>query len=75
MSAAGADNDNDNGDNIIFTIKDTKLYIPVLNLSTRGNQKLLKLLSKGFQRSVYWNEYKTKSQNENTTNEYIYFLK
>ena len=75
MSAAGADNDNDNGDNIIFTIKDTKLYVPVLNLSTRGNQKLLKLLSKGFQRSVYWNEYKTKSQNENTTNEYIYFLK
>ena len=75
MSAAGADNDNDNGDNIIFTIKDTKLYVPVLNLSTRGNQKLLKILSKGFQRSVYWNEYKTKSQNENTTNEYIYFLK
>ena len=75
MSAAGADNDNDNGDNIIFTIKDTKLYVPVFNLSTRGNQKLSKLLSKGFQRSVYWNEYETKSQNENTTNEYIYFHK
>ena len=24
--------------------------------------------------SLYWNEYKTKSQNKNTTNEYWYFL-
>ena len=23
---------------------------------------------------MYWNEYKTKSENENTTNEYRYFL-
>ena len=31
---------------------------------------LLKLLSKGSERSMYWNEYKTKSENKNTTNEY-----
>ena len=29
---------------------------------------------KGFERSVYWNEYETKSENKNTTNEYRYFL-
>ena len=58
------DNDNDNDNNIIFTIKDTQLYIPVVNLIARNNQKLSKLLSKGFERSVYWNKYKTKSDNK-----------
>ena len=43
--------------NIIFTIKDTKLYVPVVTLSVKDTQKLLKLLSKGFERSVYWNEF------------------
>ena len=46
----------------------------LITLSSRDNQKLSKLLSKGFERSVYWNEYKTKSENKNTTNEYRYFL-
>ena len=71
MSVAG--NDNGNGD-IIFTIKDTKLCVPVVTLSTRNSQKLTKLLSTGFKRSVYWNEYKKKNENKNTTNEYRYFL-
>ena len=44
------------------------------NNITKDNQKLSKLLGKGFNRSVYWNEYKTKSENKKTTNEYRYFL-
>ena len=61
LSVAGTDNANGNDDkNIIFTIKDTKLYVPVITLTARDNQKLSKLLSKRFERSVYWNEYKTK---------------
>ena len=61
-------NDNDNDDNnIIFTIKNTKLYVPVVTLSARDNQKLSKILSKRFEKSVYWNEDKTKSENKNTT--------
>ena len=54
LSAAGVDqvngnnNDNFNGKSIIFTIKDTTLYVPVVPLSARDNQKLSKLLSKGF---------------------------
>ena len=76
LSAAGADNVNSiASNNIIFTIKDTELYVPIATLSARDNKKLSKLLSKGFERSVYWNEYKTKSENKNTTNEYRYFLK
>ena len=48
LSSAGTDNANgNNGDiNIIFTIKDTKLYVPVVPLSARDNEKLSKLLSK-----------------------------
>ena len=71
MSAVGADNDDDADSNdVIFTITDTKLYVPIVTLSAKDNQKISKLLSKGFERSVYWNEYKRKSENKNTANEY-----
>ena len=62
LSVAGNNNlnDNNNANDIIFTIKDTKSYVPVVTLSARDNQKLSKLLSKRFERLVYWNEYKTK---------------
>ena len=66
--------DNDANSNITFTIKDTNLYVPVVILPAKGNQKLTKPFSKLSERSIYWNEYKTKSENENTTNEYRYFL-
>ena len=69
LSAVGHDNDNKKDDKIIFTIKDTELYVPVKTLSARNNQKLSKLFSKGSERSVYWNEYTTKSENKNKTNE------
>ena len=74
LAAAGNDKTNGNPNNTVFTIKDTKLYVPVITLSAKDNQKLSKLLSKEFERTVYWNEYKTKSENKNTTNEYRYFL-
>ena len=60
--------------NIIFTIKDTKLHFPVITLLSKDNQKLSKLHSKGFERSVYWNEYKTKSDDKNTTRNIDIFL-
>ena len=41
-----------------FTTTDTKLYVPVLTLKIEDNAKLSELLSKGFERSVYWNKYK-----------------
>ena len=70
------DNANANSNNVTFTIKDIKLYVPVVTLSANDNQKLSKLLSKGFERSVYWNGYKTKcTTNKDTTNEYRHFLK
>ena len=48
LSAAGADNTNNrDSNNIIFTIKDTKLNVTAVTLSARDNQKVAKLLSKG----------------------------
>ena len=54
-SVLGNENDNAdaNSDNITFTIKDTKSYVPVVTLTSKDNEKLSKLLSKGFQKSVY----------------------
>ena len=52
-------NNNNGNPNIIFTMTE---------------QKLSKLLSKGFERSVYWNKYKKKSEDKNITNELRYFL-
>ena len=42
----------------IFKITDAKFYVPVVTLSAEDNAKSSKLLSHGFQRTVYWNEYK-----------------
>ena len=36
-------------------ITSTKLYVPIVTLSSKGNVKLVKLLQEGFRRSVYWN--------------------
>ena len=50
LFAAGVDNVSNKDDRVIFTIKDTKLYVPIVTLSARENQKLSKLLSKVFER-------------------------
>ena len=39
----------------------TKLYVPIVTLSTEDNIKLAKQLSEGFKRSVYWNHLKTET--------------
>ena len=48
----------------IFIINDTKLYVPVVTLSKEDYKDFIEQQNKGFQRSIYWNEYKTKEQNE-----------
>ena len=62
MNALGAGNADVNSNNILFTIKDTELCVPVVTVSAKDNQKLLKILRKGSERSVYWNVYKAKSE-------------
>ena len=67
LAVTGADNVGGNSSNVIFTIKDTKLYLAVVILSAKDNKRLSKLFSEEFERSMYLNEYKTKSENKNMT--------
>ena len=69
------DNADANSNNITFAIKNTELYVSVVTLREKDIHNLSKLLSKGFERSVHWNEYETKTESKTTNNEYRYFLK
>ena len=51
-----------------FKITNTKLYIPLVTLSTKDNVNLTKKLNEGFKRPAYWNEYKTKIESKNLYN-------
>ena len=48
----------------VFIINDTKLYVPVVILSKDDNKDFIEQQNKGFQRSIYWNEYNIKEINE-----------
>ena len=74
LFAAGAEYNDANSNNIIFTIKATKLYILVVTLSAKDYQNPWKLFSKGFGRSVCRNKYKTKGESRNTRTECRYLL-
>ena len=58
VSAPNLDN------NPVFIINDTKLYVSVVTLSKEDNKDFIEQQNKGFQRSIYWNKYKTKDQDE-----------
>ena len=51
-----------------FKITNTKLYVPIVTLSSKDNAKLVKLLREGFNRPVYWNEYQTKIHTKDLDN-------
>ena len=42
-----------------FAITETKLYVPVITLSTKDNAKLLQQLKSGFKRIINWNKYQS----------------
>ena len=42
-----------------FSITDTKLYVPVVTLSTQDNAKLLQQLKSGFRGTINWNKYQS----------------
>ena len=69
--------DNDVADaanNPVFIIYDTKLYVPVVTLLKEDNKEFIDQQNKGFQRSIYWNEYKTKEQNEDAGNNVFKYI-
>ena len=48
------------GQAVSFMITNTKLYVPVVILSTKDNNNLTKQLNDGFKRTIYWNQYVSK---------------
>ena len=47
---------------VTFEITDTKLYVPVVTLSTQENAKFLQQLKSGFKRVMNWNKYLSKPE-------------
>ena len=56
-----------------FSITDTKLYVPVVTLSTQDNAKLLEQLKSGFKKTNNWSKRQTKVSTERQ-NQYLDFL-
>ena len=48
--------------NSTFAITDTKLYVPVVTLSTQENTTFLQQLKSGFKRVINWNKYLSKPE-------------
>ena len=56
-----------------FLITDTKLYVPVVALSTEDNTKLVNQLKAGFKRTINWNKYQSEMSTERQ-NQYLDYL-
>ena len=55
------------GQVVSFMITNTKLYVPVVTLSTEDNN-LTKQLNEGFKRTIYWHQYVSKPFTEQAAN-------
>ena len=56
-----------------FAIKETKLYVPVVTLSTEDNTKLLQQLKSNFKIKINWNKYES-SVKTFAQNRYLNYL-
>ena len=56
-----------------LTTTDTKLYVPVVTLSTQDNAKLLDQLKSCFKRTINWNKHESKVKVEQP-NRYLDYL-
>ena len=53
---------NNANQNATFEVTDTRLYVPIVTLSTQENAKLLQQLKSGFKRVINWNKYLSKPE-------------
>ena len=58
----------------IFQITDTKLYVPVVTLSSVNDKKLLEQLRTGFKRTIKWNKYRSEMTNQTKNNNLNYLI-
>ena len=57
-----------------FQIKDTKLYVPDVSLSTKDGNKLLGQLKSGFKRTITWNKYRSQMTIHTNNNNLNYLI-
>ena len=57
-----------------FQITDTKLYVPVVNLSTEGDNNFSEKLKSRFKRTIEWNKYRSEMINQTKTNNLNYLI-
>ena len=60
--------------NPTFKIKDTKLSVPVVTLSTKDDNKPLEQLETGFKRTIKWNKYRSEMTTQTETNNSNYLI-
>ena len=60
--------------NATFQIQGTKLYVPVVTLSTQDDNKLLEQLKTEFRGTIKWNKYRSKMTNQTKTNKLNYSI-
>ena len=69
LASADVENGHSNSNNVIITIKDIKLYVPVVTLPEKDNQKLSKPICKGFKNQFIGMNIKQKTvEKKNVTN-------
>ena len=57
-----------------FKITGTKLYVPVVTLSTKDGNNFSEQLKSGFKRTIKWNKYRSEMTNQTKTNNLNYLI-
>ena len=60
--------------NATMKIKDLILYVTVVTLSTKDDNKLLEQLKLGFKRTIKWNKYRSEISNQTEANSFKYLI-
>ena len=60
--------------NATFQRTDTKLYVPVVTLSTKNKKRLLEQLRAWFKRTIKWNKYRSQITNQTKNNNLNYLI-
>ena len=60
--------------NATFKITDTKLYVPVVTLSSEDDNKFLEQLKSGFKGTMKWNKYRPEMTNQTKSNNSNYSI-
>ena len=61
-------NEKDATTNAIVKITDTKLYVPIVTLSTKDENNFLEQLKSGFKRTIKWNKSRSEMTNQTKAN-------